>query len=82
MCVGQLAAKLQTFKVGGLKKILPPDPSPTTREQPRFDSQTIGSSSNLKACNFAASQSTETHSTSLERSQPLLQTQVQLRGLK
>ena len=35
----------------------------------------------LTACNFDPSQPTKTQSTSLERSQPLQQTQVQLRGL-
>ena len=46
--VGQLAAKLQAVKIGGLKKILPPahleqhECSP-----PGFDSRTIGSSSNF-----------------------------------
>ena len=42
--VGQLAAKLQAVKVGGLKKLLPSGPSQTTCEQPGFDSGMIGSS--------------------------------------
>ena len=36
----------------------------------------------LTASNFAALQPTETQSTSLERSQPLQQTQVEFRGKK
>ena len=36
----------------------------------------------LTACNFDASRPTETQSTSLERSKPSQQTQVQLRGLR
>ena len=36
----------------------------------------------LTACNFDASWPTETHSTSLERSQPPQQTQVKFRGIE
>ena len=45
--MSQLAAKLQAVKVGGLKKILPAGLPQTTRVRPRFDSRTIGSSSNF-----------------------------------
>ena len=36
----------------------------------------------LTACNFDANWPTETHSTSLERSQPPQQTQVKFRGIE
>ena len=44
---GQLALKLQAFKIGDLQKIRPSGPPRTTRVRPGFDSQTIGSSSNF-----------------------------------
>ena len=45
--VSQLAAKLQAVKVGGLKKVMPPDPPQTTWVQPWFNSLTIESSSSF-----------------------------------
>ena len=45
--LGQLAAKSQAVTFGGLRKILPPGPPRTTPVWPRFDSRTIGSSSNF-----------------------------------
>ena len=65
--VGQLESKLQAVKVGGLKKVLPRSLSQgglgSTREQ--WDHPPT-----LTACNFAANLPIETHSTSLERTQP------------
>ena len=43
--VGQLAAKLQAVKIGGLKRILPLGQTRATRGQPGVDSRTMGSSS-------------------------------------
>ena len=45
--VGQLAAKLQSVKVGGLKRILPLGLNRATLGQPGVDSLTTGSSSNF-----------------------------------
>ena len=79
--VGQRAAKLWSVKLWewsdrpGLELGLPLFRSTRAAQQDFFRPPT------LTACNFATSWHTETHSTSLERSQPLLQTQPQLRGL-
>ena len=50
--------------------------------RPGFDLGQTDHPPTLTACNFAASGPTETHSTSLERSQPPSQTQLPLGGLK
>ena len=51
---GQMAAKLQAVKFGGLRKILPLGVLHATRGLPEFDTWNMKSSLNLTDHNFAA----------------------------
>ena len=64
--------KITSCQSGALKKILPPSLSRTTCLWPRFESRMVGNSQNLTDCNFAALWLTETYSTSLEKSWPVV----------
>ena len=53
--VGQLAAKLQAVKIGGLKRILPLGPARASWVQTRLSNRIFFKPLTLTACNFAAS---------------------------
>ena len=74
--VGQLAVK-----VGGLKKILPIGRPRATQIRLRLSGRIFFKLPTLTAYYCAVSWSTEIYSTSLERSKPPKQTEIQLRGL-
>ena len=79
--VGQRAAELWAVKVGGQKKILPICPARAIRVRTGPIGRKFFWPPTLTACSSAALWPTETHSTSLERSKPLLLTHLLSKSL-
>ena len=75
--VRQRAADLRAVKVGGPKEILPISLVQAKWVRTGPIGRNFFSPPTLTACRCAALSSTETHSTSLKRSKPLLLTQCQ-----
>ena len=80
--VGQRTAELPAIKVGGLKKILPNGPARVIRVRTGPLGRIFFWPPTLMAGSSAALWPTETHSTSLERSKPLLLTQALSKSLE
>ena len=79
--LGQRAAHLQAVKVGGQKKILPIGQGRTHFARAGPIGRILCWPPTLTACRSGALWPTETHSTSLERSKPLLLTQSMSKSL-